>query len=121
RQPGAAAFSPSSSVIPAGLLSSDIVFQGLNPVLDGQPVVVTPTSGGYAGKFSYVYVASNVLQLALPYPYTVDVGQTFQPYVQFTYAMDHALIVSTRLSPSLGTTPDTVTIPTGSTYRFFTA
>ncbi len=116
---GLTAVTPSPAIIPAGQLSADIVFQGLKPGASGVPDSVVPTSGGYVGKFSYVYVAPDSLRL-YTYPGTLGAGQYFQPYVQFTYAMDHPLVVSTRLSPLLGTTPDTVTIPTGTTYGYFT-
>ncbi len=119
-RPGTSVVTPSPAIIPAGQLSADVTFQGLAPGPGGQPDSVVPTSGGYVGKFSYVYVAPDSLRLSVPYPSMVGVGQYFQPYVWFTYAMDHPLLVSTRLSRLLGTTGDTVTIPTGSTYAYFT-
>ncbi|HXO85085.1 MAG TPA: hypothetical protein VN803_06135, partial [Gemmatimonadales bacterium] len=51
-------------------------------------------------------------QLQRPYPYTgtLGVGQTFDPYVAITYAMDHILVVNASLSSGIGTvqTPDTI-------------
>ena len=107
-KPGTSAISPAPAIIPAGQLAADVVIQGLAPGTDS----VIPTSGGFVGKFSRVYVAPNNLTLNIPYPYTrtLGVGQTFQPYVGITYAMDHILIVSASLSSGIGTvqSPDTI-------------
>jgi plastocyanin len=118
---GISAVTPSPAVIPAGQLSADIVFQGLQPGPGGQPDSVVPTSGGYLGKFSYVYVAPDSLRLALPYPGngTLGVGQVLQPYVSFQYIMDHPLFVTAGLSSPIGTTPSADTIPANITYRYF--
>jgi plastocyanin len=115
--PGVAALSPSPAIIPAGQLSADVTIQGIGAGRDS----VIPTSGGFVGRFSYVYVAPESLQLQLPYPYNgvLGVGQWFQPYVYFTYSMDHPQIVNVELVPAIGTKPDTVTIPTGTSYRYF--
>ena len=56
----------------------------------------------------------------VPYPYALGVGQTLQPYVSMTYAMDHPLLVSLSLAPVIGTVQDTVTIPTNSYSAYFT-
>ena len=113
---GLSAVTPSPAVIPAGQLSADITFQGL-ATGQGQPDSVVPTSGGYIGKFSYVYVAPDSLRLTLPYPYNgiVGVGQVLQPSVSFTYQMDHPLFVSATLSSSIGVTQPLDTVRTGFT------
>jgi len=117
-QAGKSGVSPAPAIIPAGQLAADVVIQGLVPGSDS----VTPTSGGFVGKFSRVYVAPNNLTLQRAYPYTgmLGVGQTFQPYVGITYAMDHVLVVAASLSSGIGTlqTPDT--IHTGSAGQYFT-
>lgn len=117
---GLSAVTPSPAVIPAGQLSADITFQGL--ASGPQPDSVVPTSGGYIGKFSYVYVAPDSLRLNLPYPYNgiVGVGQTLQPTVSFTYAMDHQLLVSAALSLSRGVTQPIDTVRTGATSQSVT-
>lgn len=116
--PGRSVISPSPAIIPAGQLAADVVIQGLAAGRDS----VVPTSGGFVGRHSYVYVAPESLRLNLPWPYTgvLGVGQRFDPYVSYTYAMDHPQIVLLDLAPALGTRPDTVTIPTGANYRYFT-
>jgi len=107
-KPGTSAISPAPAIIPAGQLAADVVIQGLTQGTDS----VIPTSGGFVGKFSRVYVAPNNLTLNIPYPYTrtLGVGQTFQPYVGITYGMDHILVVSASLSNGIGTvqSPDTI-------------
>jgi plastocyanin len=115
---GKSAISPAPAIIPAGQLAADVVIQGLVPGIDS----VTPTSGGFVGKFSRVYVASNNLSLQRPYPYTgmLGVGQTFQPYVGITYAMDHPLVVVANLSSGIGTVQTPDTIRPASTSQYFT-
>ena len=120
-QPGKSAVNPAPAIIPAGQLAADVIIQGLAPGIDS----VTPTSGGFVGKFSRIYVAPNNLTLQRPYPYTgiLGVGQTFQPYVGITYAMDHVLVVDASLSSGIGTvqTPDTIRTATSSQYFTVTA
>ena len=117
-KPGTSAISPAPAIIPAGQLAADVVIQGLAPGTDS----VVPTSGGFVGKFSRVYVASNNLVMQRPYPYTgtLGVGQTFQPYVSITYAMDHPLIVSASLAAGIGTVQTPDTIPASSNYKYIT-
>ena len=115
-RPGTSAVTPSPAIIPAGQLSATIVIQGLALGRDS----VVPTSGGFVGKFSYVDVAPDSLRLAVPYPYAVGVGQTMQPYVHFTYAMDHPLPVSLNVSPAIGSVPAIVTVPSNRNYEYFT-
>jgi len=107
-KPGTSAISPAPAIIPAGQLAADVMIQGLAPGTDS----VIPTSGGFVGKFSRVYVAPNNLTLNIPYPYTrtLGVGQTFQPYVGITYGMDHILVVIASLSNGIGSvqSPDTI-------------
>jgi plastocyanin len=113
---GITAVTPSPVVIPAGQLAADVVIEGLAPGRDS----IVPTSGSFVGRFSYVDVAPNALQLVMPFPYTLGVGQaTTGAYVAITYTMDHPLVVSLSLSPANGTVPDTVTIPAGINYRYF--
>jgi plastocyanin len=113
---GTSAFTPAPAVIPAGQLAADILLTGLAPGTDS----VTPTSGGFVGKFSRVSVAANSLTFNRDYPYTnlLGVGQTAQPYVSITYGMDHNLVVAASLSSGIGTiqTPDT--IRTGTNYAY---
>jgi plastocyanin len=117
-RPGTSAISPAPAIVPAGQLSADITIQGLTPGTDS----VIPTSGGFVGKFSRVYVAANNLTLQRPYPYTatLGVGQTFQPYVGITYAMDHILVVNASLSAGIGTVQSPDTIRKGTTGAYFT-
>ena len=117
-QPGKSTVNPAPAIIPAGQLAADIIIQGLAPGIDS----VTPTSGGFVGKFSRVYVAPNNLTLQRPYPYTgmLGVGQTFQPYVGITYAMDHVLVVDASLSSGIGTVQTPDTIRTGTAGQYFT-
>ena len=117
-KPGTSAITPAPAIIPAGQLAADITIQGLNPGTDS----VVPTSGGFVGKFSRVYVASNNLTLQRSYPYTglLGVGQTFQPYVAITYGMDHILVVGANLSSGIGTVQTPDTIRKGSNYQYFT-
>jgi plastocyanin len=116
-RPGTSAISPAPAIIPAGQLAADVTIQGLAPGVDS----VTPTSGGFVGKFSRVSVAPNNLQLQRPYPYTatLGVGQRFQPYVGITYAMDHILVVNATLSSGIGTVQTPDTIAKGSSGRYF--
>jgi hypothetical protein len=99
-------------------LAADVVFSGLAAGRDS----VVPTSGGFVGKFSYVDVAANDLSLYLPYPYTgvLGVGQSFQPYTSITYNMDHPLVVSATLAPTIGTVPASGTISTNTNYVYTT-
>lgn len=115
---GGAIVSPAPAIIPAGQLAADVVFSGLAPGRDS----VVPTSGGFVGKFSYVDVAANDLSLYMPYPYNgvLGVGQSFQPYTSITYNMDHPLVVSATLAPTIGTVPVSDTIPTGTNYVYTT-
>ena len=115
---GGAVVTPAPAIIPAGQLAADIVISGLSPGRDS----VIPTSGGFVGKFSYVDVAANDLALNIPYPYTgvLGVGQSFQPYTGITYSMDHPLVVSATLAPTIGTVPAADTIPTNSNYVYTT-
>ncbi|HXQ28147.1 MAG TPA: Ig-like domain-containing protein [Gemmatimonadales bacterium] len=119
-RPGSSSVTPSPAVIPAGQLSANITITGLNPVSPYDSVV--PTSGGYIGKFSYVYVASDSLKLSQPYPGTglVGVGQYIQPYAYITYAMDHPLVLSAAMSSAIGTTKALDTIPTSGTSTYLT-
>jgi len=116
-QPGKSTVNPAPAIIPAGQLAADIIIQGLAPGIDS----VTPTSGGFVGRFSRVYVAPNNLTLQRPYPYTgmLGVGQTFEPYVGITYAMDHVLVVDASLSSGIGTVQTPDTINTGSASEYF--
>jgi plastocyanin len=109
---------PSPAIIPAGQLSANVTIQGLAVGTDS----VVPTSGGFVGKFSRVIVASNNLALQRPYPYTgtLGVGQTFQPYVGITYAMDHHLVISATLGSAIGTVQSPDTIRAGSSIQYFT-
>jgi len=117
-QAGKSVVSPAPAIIPAGQLAADVVIQGLNPGTDS----VTPTSGGFVGKFSRVYVAANNLGLQPAYPYTraLGVGQTFQPYAYITYGMDHALVFAASLSNGIGTVQTPDTFPNGATSKYFT-
>ncbi len=117
-KPGTSAISPAPAIVPAGQLSADVTIHGLAPGTDS----VIPTSGGFVGKFSRVYVAPNNLQLQRPYPYTgtLGVGQTFDPYVAITYAMDHILVANASLSSGIGTVQTPDTIRKGTTSRTFT-
>lgn len=117
-RPGTSAVTPSPAIIPAGQLSADVTIQGLSAAVDS----VVPTSGGFVGRFAYVAVAPESLRIQQAYPYTgvLGLGQTFQPYLYFTYAMDHPLTISLALTPAIGTAPATVTIPTNSNYVYFT-
>ena len=113
--PGTTAITPSPAIIPAGQLSAEVVIAGLAPGRDQ----VTPTSGGFVGRFSYVDVAPNNLDVVVGYPMAVGVGQSITPYVQIPNAMDHPLVVTASLTPALGVTQDTVMIPAGSYYSYF--
>ncbi|MGH7520312.1 MAG: cupredoxin domain-containing protein [Gemmatimonadales bacterium] len=117
-RPGTSAITPAPAIIPAGQLAADITIQGLSPGTDS----VVPTSGGFVGKFSRVYVAPNQLTLQRPYPYTgtLGIGQTFQPYVGITYAMDHILVVSASLGTGIGTVQSPDTIRKGNAGQYFT-
>ena len=115
-RPGTSTVTPSPAIIPAGQLSATVTIQGVTPARDS----VVPTSGGFVGKFSYVDVAVNNLQLSIPYPQAVGVGQTIQPYVYYTYAMDHPLTVSLSLTPPRGTVPPTTAVPANTYYSYFT-
>jgi plastocyanin len=117
-KPGTSAISPAPAIIPAGQLAADVVIQGIAPGTDS----VTPTSGGFVGKFSRVYVANNNLTLQRPYPYTgtLGVGQFYQPYAQITYAMDHPLVLGASLSNPIGIAQTPDTIRTGTNYVYFT-
>ena len=119
---GTAAVAPSPAFIPGGQLSADVTLQGLSPGPSGQPDSVVPTSGGYIGKFSSVYVASDSLRLTQAYPSTglLGVGQSMQPYAQITYAMDHPLILSAALSAPIGTVQGVDTIATNGTTSYVT-
>ena len=115
---GNAVVTPAPAIIPAGQLAADVVFSGLAPGADS----VVPTSGGFVGKFSYVNVASNDLSLNYAYPYNgvLGVGQTFQPYTSITYGMDHPLVVSATLAPTIGTVTAANPILTGNTTVYLT-
>jgi len=117
-KPGTSTVSPAPAIIPAGQLAADIVISGLAPGTDS----VVPTSGGFVGKFSRVYVAANKLTLTRAYPYTglLGIGQTAQPYVSITYSMDHNLVFSATLSPGIGTVQTPDTIRSGGYNGFFT-
>ncbi len=115
---GNAVVTPAPAIIPAGQLAADVVFSGLAPGADS----VVPTSGGFVGKFSYVNVAPNDLTLSPAYPYNgvLGVGQTFQPYTSITYGMDHPLVVSATLAPTIGTVTAANPILTGNTTVYLT-
>ena len=112
---GTSAVTPAPAIIPAGQLAANITIQGLAPGRDS----VVPSSGGFVGKFSFVDVAPDSLRMSVPYPQVVGVGQLAQPYVSYTYAMDHTLLISLGLAPAIGTVPDTVRVQTGYNYRDF--
>ena len=110
---------PATVVIPAGRLAASVQFVGIGVGTDS----VTPSSGAFAGKFSYLHVAKDTFQIGQPYPYTgtVGLGQTEQPYAQITYGMDHILPFSIALTPALGTVvPNPDTILVNQTSRYFT-
>ena len=115
-KPGTSTVTPSPAIIPAGQLSATVTLQGIAPGRDS----VVPTSGGFVGKFSYVDVAANNLQISMPYPQAIGVGQTTQPYVYYTYAMDHPLAVSLSLSRPIGSVTPNVAVPATSYYQYFT-
>jgi plastocyanin len=115
-RPGTSTVQPSPAIIPAGQLSAPVTIRGFAPGTDS----VVPTSGGFVGKYSYVSVAPDSLRVYAPYPYAVGVGQSIDPYVSYQYAMDHPLVVSLSLSPSIGAVPNTVTVPTTYNYQYFT-
>jgi hypothetical protein len=117
-KPGTSTVSPAPAIIPAGQLAADIVISGVAPGTDS----VVPTSGGFVGKFSRVYVAANKLTLNRAYPYTglLGIGQTAQPYVSITYSMDHNLAFSAVLSSGIGTVQTPDTIRSGGYNGFFT-
>lgn len=109
---GDAVVTPAPAIIPAGQLSANITITGLATGTDS----VVPTSGGFVGKYSTVYVAANNLHINSPYPYTgvLGVGQYFQPYTSIQYSMDHPLVVSNTLAPPIGTVEAQDTIATNS-------
>ncbi|HXI34775.1 MAG TPA: Ig-like domain-containing protein [Gemmatimonadales bacterium] len=109
-KPGTSGVAPSPAIVPAGQLTAQVVFTGLAAGTDS----VVPSSGGFVGKFSYVHVAPDSLHFQHQYPYNGVVGlrQTLpNPYVYFTYGMDHNLpLVAT-------TTTGKVTTPAGDTVK----
>ena len=117
-QAGTSAVTPAPAIIPAGQLAADVVIQGLSAGTDS----VIPTSGGFVGKFSRVFVAPNNLGLQRAYPYSgaLGLGQTFQPYAYITYGMDHALVFTASLSNGIGTVQSPDTFANGATNKFFT-
>lgn len=118
-RPGSSSVTPSPAVIPAGQLSANITITGLNPVTPYDSVV--PTSGGYIGKFSYVYVASDSLRLsALETGGLLGAGQSGLEYASISYSMDHPLVLTAALSPAIGTTQALDTIQTGSVASYVT-
>jgi plastocyanin len=117
--PGRSLIAPAPAIIPAGQLAADIVISGLAPGRDS----VIPTSGGFVGRYSIVNVAPESLLVYHDYTPVVGLGQIYQPYVMLyggaAYAMDHPLIVSLSSTPAITTHADTVTIPSGTYYRYF--
>lgn len=111
---GYTAIAPTTVIIPQGQLAANVQFSGLTVGTDS----VTPTSGAFAGKFSYLHVAKDTLVTGPPYPGTgvVGLGQWEQPTVSITYGMDHILPFTVAVTPSnLATvqTPDTFPLNTG--------
>jgi len=117
---GFSSANPTTVVIPAGQLSAPVQFVGTGVGTDS----VTPSSGAFAGKFSYLHVAKDTLTLAQPYPYNgiIGLGQTEQPYTQITYSMDHQRPFNIAVTPPAIATvvPNPDTILTGSASRLFT-
>ena len=116
---GFSSTNPTTVVIPAGQLAAPIQFVGVSPGIDS----VVPSSGAFAGKFSYLHVAKDTFQIGQPYPYNgvLGLGQTEQPYAQISTAMDHQLPFTITVTPAIGAvTPNPDTILTGNSGRYFT-
>ena len=116
---GFSSTNPTTVVIPAGQLAAPIQFVGTGVGTDS----VTPSSGAFAGKFSYLHVARDSFVIGQPYPYygMIGLGQTEQPYAQITYSMDHSLPFTIGITPGIATAspnPDTISANTAS--RYFT-
>ncbi|HEX4562123.1 MAG TPA: Ig-like domain-containing protein, partial [Gemmatimonadales bacterium] len=110
---------PTTVVIPAGQLAAPIQFLGVGAGTDS----VIPSSGAFAGKFSYLHVAKDTFQIGQPYPYTgvVGLGQTETPYAQIPNAMDHILPFTLAVTPAIATvSPNPDTIPVNNGNRSFT-
>lgn len=115
---GFSSTNPATVVIPAGQLAVAIQFVGVGVGTDS----VIPSSGAFAGKFSYVHVSKDTLTIGQPYPYNgvIGLGQTEQPGVQIPNTMDHPLPFNVSISPSIGTAPNPDTILTNNSGRYFT-
>lgn len=116
---GLSSISPTTVIIPGGQLAASVQFFGTGTGTDS----VTPSSGAFAGKFSYLHVARDTFTLPQPYPYTgvIGLGQTEQPYAQITNSMDHPLPFNIGVSPPIATvSPNPDTIVTNGTSRTFT-
>ena len=116
---GFATTNPTTVIIPQGQLAASIQFAGVGAGIDS----VVPSSGAFAGKFSYLHVAKDTFQIGQPYPYNgvLGLGQTEQPYAQIPNSMDHALPFSIAVTPAIGTvTPNPDTILVNNSSRYFT-
>lgn len=116
---GFSSTNPTTVVIPAGQLAAPIQFVGVGAGTDS----VVPSSGAFAGKFSYLHVAKDTFTIGQPYPYNgvIGLGQIEQPYAQIPYTMDHPLPFTIAVTPAIGTvTPNPDTILTNNSGRYFT-
>lgn len=110
---------PTTVVIPAGQLAAPIQFAGVGAGTDS----VVPSSGAFAGKFSYLHVAKDTFQFGQPYPYNgvIGLGQYEQPYAQIPNYMDHPLPFTIAVTPAIGTvSPNPDTILANQSSRSFT-
>ena len=116
-KPGTSTVVPTTVIIPQGQLSAPVTFLGTASGTDS----VIPTSGAFAGKFSYLHVAPDTLRMVQNYPYTgnVGLGQAYQVYVQIGYGMDHILPFTASVSNGIATVPSPDTILLNSSTRSF--
>ena len=113
---GYTAITPATVIIPQGQLAANVQFSGLAVGTDS----VIPTSGAFAGKFSYLHVARDSLVSGAPYPGTgvIGLGQWEQPSVNIPYGMDHILPFTVSVSPAVAVpqSPDTIPVSSGGQY-----
>ncbi|HEY6854142.1 MAG TPA: Ig-like domain-containing protein, partial [Gemmatimonadales bacterium] len=116
-RPGTSSVNPSPAIVPPGQLTAQVVITGLSAAIDS----VVPSAGGFVGKFSYVHVAPDSLRFQAQYPYNGVVGlrQSLpNPYVYFTYGMDHNLPLTATTATGHVTTPAADTIKANQTFAY---
>ncbi len=111
---GIAGVAPATATIPGGQLSAQVDLTGTGVGSTN----LTPVAAGYVGLPSSVNTF--LAQFGFYYFYSqIGAGQYFDNYVTVPNSMDRSLLIHLATKPGIGSTPDTVRMPTNNTLQIY--